>query len=304
MTYGSVATYDMRDIDNWHNDETLIWHLGDQLNSSRLALFIGSGISEPILNLTWKKLVEKLLRTVGGRLSGDSLEEEIARFRFGHFGGNDSGYLDAVQEALYSECDSSFERLQNNPTLGALGALVMASLRGSVGGVVTLNFDDILELYLGYHGFVTKSIYDAIHWNNHGDVIVYHPHGFLPSNMSAHRSHDIVLDKNSYARRLGSEGSKWREIILSLLRTHTCLFVGLAGADLTLSTWLAEVKVDHPSIVAGHSFWGVSFSTDNDPGFHGTWRDMGVYCKFLENYEDHLPDFLYSICQKAAEIRG
>jgi len=296
--------HDMSDIDSWNNDDALIWHMANQLRNGRLALFLGSGISQPFLKLTWKELVERTLASKGDTTAGLSPEEEISQFRFTHHEHDIKGYLDSVQQALYSKSGGvSFVSLRENPTLGAIGAFVMASLRGSAKGVVTLNFDNILELYLRYHGFVTRSVFDDIHWDGLSDVTIYHPHGFLPFDTSEIRSNDIVFDKNSYGRALGQSGSKWREIIFSIMRTHTCLFIGLSGADLNLTTWLADVQKEHPVKELGFPFWGISFTTSAKKGTYATWKDMGIYCKQLVDYENHLPEILFSVCQTAADLK-
>ena len=293
-------SYDMSDIDNWSKPEVLSSYLGQQLKSGRIALFVGAGISVPFLNVDWTVLVNKLLASKGDKYTNKTLEQEVKLFRYRHFENDTSGYLDAVQQELYSEFDSSFEELRKNATLGAIGALVMASLRGSANGVVTLNFDNLIELYLKYHGFVTESVIEDIYWHPHADVAVYHPHGFLPINPSEPRSHDIVFDADSYARALGSSGSKWREKILSLLRTNICVFVGLSGVDLNLMSWIAEVDGHHPARLSGDRYWGVTFTTDSDPGVAASWRKVGIYCQVVGDYDHELPSFLFNICQDAA----
>lgn len=296
------TSFDITDIDVWKDNEVLICYLARQLRKGRMALFIGSGISAPFLNLEWGSLVDELLASKGMTAStSDSLETKVANYRYHYFEKDTPGYLEAVKSILYSKANSSFHSLRKNATLGAIGALVMASSRGSAKGVVTLNFDDILEKYLKYHGFVTSSIAEDVHWDGSNDVTVYHPHGFLPSDLQ-NNSSDIVFDKNSYGRALGQDGSKWREIILSMLRTHTCLFLGLSGADLQLTSWLSNVCKEHPATVKGVPYWGVSFSTKDDPGTNATWKNLGVFCKKIDDYKIDLPEFLFKLCQKAAQF--
>lgn len=295
--------HDMSDIDSWNDDDALVWHLADQLRNGRLALFLGAGLSQPFLKLTWQELVERTLSSKGDTLSGSSLEEEVSQFRYSHYSSDTNGYLDDVQKALYSKSMVSFESLRENPTLGAIGALVMASRRGSAKGVVTLNFDNLLELYLRYHGFVTRSVFEDTHWDGLADVTIYHPHGFLPYDNNEERSNDIVFDRISYGRALGQSGSKWREVIFSIMRTHTCVFIGLSGADLNLTSWLVDVQKEHPSKDLGSPYWGISFSTSPKTGTYASWKGMGIYCKQLVDYEKHLPEILFSVCQAAADLK-
>lgn len=298
----SKIKFDMCDIDSWNNEHALVWHLSNNLCQGHLSLFLGSGISQPFLGLSWKELVAKLFASKHEKMPDCSLEDAATRFRYNYFANDTLGYLNAVGGALYSNSNLSFEILRRNDTLGAIGAFAMASLRGNARGIVTLNFDDVLELYLRYHGFVTRSVAEDIHWSGLADITIYHPHGFLPSSLnSSSYSSDIVFDKNSYGRALGGSGSKWREIIFSILRTNTCLFLGLSGADLQLTAWLADAVKDHPAIRANNlPYWGVAFSTDAGSGVKASWKDLGIFCMHVNDYHKHLPNFLFSVCQQAA----
>ncbi len=207
--------------------------------------FLGAGVSSDFLLLDWKELVRKVLATKGIVSNGSSLESEVAGFRYKFFHDNKDGYLDIVQKELYSNLKKpTFEKIRAINTLGAIAALVMASKRGGVSKIITLNFDDLLEVYLEYHGFITASIYDPIHWEQNADVVVYHPHGFLPSRSKMQRSKDIVFDLVSYGQ-IFVRGSGWRNIALSILRTHTCLFIGLSGEDMNFMSLLHDSSQKH-----------------------------------------------------------
>lgn len=120
-----------------------------------------------------------------------------------------------MKAALYDGIALDFAKISQNRLLSAIGSLVMASRRGSAGKVITLNFDDILELYLEFHGFTTAAIHDGRHWAPQDDVVVYHPHGYLPLG-HANDSDTIVLGTTDFHQIMESE--LWRPILETALR--------------------------------------------------------------------------------------
>jgi len=298
----------MYDIDSWNDDALLTKYLAGQLIKGRLALFLGAGISKDFIGVTWPELVQRILEAKGETFNpGTSFERQIARLRTAHFASDTEGYLNLVRDELYRtfDLDVSFEKLRTHKTLGALGALVMASKRGGVSKVVTLNYDDLLEVYLEFHGFVTASVHQELHWQHPADVVIYHPHGFLPSRTRLPKSDDIVLDQISYGKIIGKDGSPWRQVIMSTIRTHTCLFIGLSGEDMNFVSLLEDANKTH-AIRSGSEdalFWGLTATTSKDPGDLDLWKAQGVYPKLVADFTDDLPAFLFRICQQAANLR-
>jgi hypothetical protein len=176
----------------------------------------------------------------------------------------------------------------------------MASRRGNASEIVTFNYDNLLEIYLAYHGFVAYSVPEEIHWFGDADVNIYHPHGFLPYGGALEPSSTLVLDRESYDKILGKDLS-WRQLLLTVMRTHTCLFIGLSGDDIALTQLLTDVKDVHAITASSELFWGVCFTTN--PDLKTRWENRNVFCLILKSY-DGLPDILFSICQEAAVIRG
>jgi hypothetical protein len=148
-------------------------------------------------------------------------------------------------------------------------------------------------------GFDVKSIASMPSWSGRSDVYVYHPHGILPQKSKEEVKSGIVFAQIHYDRIVGKSGNLWRQQLLSILQSNTCLFIGLSGADNNLKSILSEVKESH-ACMAKHVYWGVRFSTDiNDPR-KVIWEERGVYQQTLENY-GKLPSWLFEICQRATQ---
>jgi hypothetical protein len=281
----------------------LIPALANDLNAGRLALILGAGVSEGLGLPDWGGLLDRLFASKEGavRPAGLTPAEEADVFRCQYCGGDNMALLSAVRDALYLNFNLDFEQMRQNVGLVSIGALVMASRRGSVSQVVTFNYDDVLEWYLAYYGFSSCSVKDEQHWASNADVTVYHPHGFLPSPPSISFSKDIVFDQLAYDRIAGDETKIWHQVVLSILRSHVCLFIGLSGKDQNLRSLLARALDTHAP-TGQSSFWGVVFMDSAENPMAGFWQDRGVYCKIVSDYSKALPKFLFSICQEAARL--
>lgn len=292
----------------FEDDATLSDYLGDELRSSRLALVLGAGLSAPFKLPTWDELVDacclaKSITIPAPRPDNRDLAEEV-RIACKM----DDVYLELVRRQLYAGRSVTMESLTANRTLSAIAALAMGSVRGTVGNVITYNFDDLLELHLSYHGFKIHRVSDVPAWNEKADIRILHPHGFLPSPMSLWTRTDwILFDRRSYSERAARE-PLWREEQLPILRRNTCLLIGLSNRDGELDTLIAEVSASHPCSGAGVPYWGVRFAERSgdratDERATETARLRGLFLKYVADYETDLPRFLFTVCQKAAGIR-
>jgi hypothetical protein len=289
---------------DWDDEHTLIKYLAKQLNSGKLTLILGAGISTAFNLPDWPSLLTKLYNQQGAiPPAGYDLTKQAEDFRTVYYKNDTPGFLQAVHKALYNGVSIDFDKLRRNATLGSIGALVMASYRGSASEVITFNWDNLLELYLQYHGFVTMPVTNEKHWSGSADVTILHPHGFLPYDLNDGTSDDIVFDMMSYAGFIGKEERPWRQRLLSLMRSRICLFIGLSGNDHNLNSLLTTCKPQHASINENTLYWGVTFTTSNESIDINFWENRGVYCKTISSYVTDLPGFLFKICQQAARLR-
>ncbi|WP_096703299.1 SIR2 family protein [Magnetospirillum sp. 15-1] len=284
--------------DSWHNEVSLIDHLATQLLAGRLGLFLGAGVSRPFGLPDWDTLVSRMAVAAGeaapvaGSFNATNKVEALALKYF-----TTSDLLKgATKAALYQGVALDFAKISGNRLLAAIGSLVMASRRGTAAKVITLNFDDLLELYLEYHGFTTATMHDGCHWAQNADVVVYHPHGFLPLGHDLD-SKEIVLGTTSFHKIMQSD--LWRPILETALRQHTFLYLGLSGEDMHLHSHWATLKDVHAIAKDRICYHGVRFTTGGgDDDLSVVTQGWGIHTHSLTSY-DELPDFLFRICQEA-----
>jgi len=271
------------------------------LIGGRLGLFLGAGISLFYGLPSWEILVSRVCESVreDPLASGEDPIKKIAYLRSRYFDRKVPEFRKAVKEALYRGKTLDFEEIRKSPTLAAIGSLVMSSKRGSAARVFTLNYDDLLENYLEYHGFLTSTVYSDRHWATNDDVTIYHPHGFLPISGKAD-SEDIVFGTSEYLDIMSSE--LWRPLLQTALRTHTFLYVGTSGDDIHVQSLIASVKGKYPD-EGGYYYQGVRFALEGAKDEVGyVLEGDGVFTHRLSSYDD-IPAFLFKICQQARVLR-
>ena len=292
---------DMHLKDTWENEASLIEYLAGQLVSGRLGLFLGAGTSMFYGLPNWGTLIDRLCAVNGEtRDPSDDLIRKAAYLRARYYKDDVPKFLDDLSAALYEGTKLDFARIRQNETLAAIGSLVMSSRRGSAAKVFTLNYDDLLENYLEFHGFTTSVLWSERHWAQNEDVVIYHPHGFLPL-ANRERSNDIVIGTTDYQEVMKSE--LWRPLLRTALRTHTFLYIGLSGADQHLDSLMHELIADHAIGAERTAFHGVRFAIEGQKDEQGVVLEtLGVFTHRITSY-DALPDFLFNVCQAARVIR-
>lgn len=293
--------------DDYANRTKLVSYLAGELRNGRLAILLGAGISMPFGLPSWDRLLADLYDSASALPPPKrDLKRQADHFRRQYCGNSEERFAGEVHKILYSRGKFGAEALRRNATIGAIGALVMASRRGSVSSVITFNYDDLLEKYLAFFGFVTESVFEERHWKSTADVVIYHPHGYLPSDRTRRSSATIVLGQRSYTRLAAAERNWLRQELLTILRTTTCLFIGLSGLDENLELLLEEARSAHAVYTRTPSppYWGVSFALDNDDVTSQEWEERGVWCHRVRNYSRALPAVLFQICQEAARLQA
>ena len=298
-----MAKFRMSNIDEFGDPATLARYLGEQLISGRLTLVLGAGISKAFGLPEWDQLLGRLFAQHGESLPAQDAKRQ-AEFLRNKFYRNDSDKFRAdVKKALYRDVGVSYEVVRRCDTLAAVGSLAMTSRRGSASQLITFNWDDLLETYLEYHGFVTASVDSDRHWATATDVTIFHPHGFLPLSATRRDSESIVFDQLSYTSIMGEEGRLWRQTLLSIMRSRTSILIGLSGNDDNLDLLLMECKGGHASMLERTAFWGVTYTTNDEDHETLFWKQRGVYPVVVTDYERDLPQRLFSIAQEAARSK-
>jgi hypothetical protein len=213
--------------------------LAELLRAGELCLFLGAGCNDKLGLPLWWQLAKKCRESVSLPVdainkgaSTETLLEKLEEFRFKAMESGEEFFFAKVAEALYGGFHVEENALVMHPLLSALGAMMMGSKRGSVREVLTLNFDNVLETYLGLHGFVARPVYRYPQLLPDNDVTIYHPHGFVPHPTSeANRSDFLILDQYSYDKRHGRDWNPWLEVTRRLIESKVFLAVGLSGKD-------------------------------------------------------------------------
>lgn len=307
----------MRDPSYWNDKEKLIEYLARQLVAGRLGLLLGAGVSRDFGLPSWDELIGELSHRTGtGDFApGDNAARRAQVIKETKFKHDESAFLDLVQKVLYENASIDLEHLTDHRLLSAIASLVMASRRGSASKVITLNFDDVLETYLEYFGFVSASIAGERHWASNSDVVVYHPHGFLPHAPERKRSSKIVLGSRDFFKAIAtSADNPWRLLLITLMRTHTFLHIGLSGEDMNVESLMEAVQPLHAASPEGGgyageaAFVGVRFGLSKNAASQRDTielnRGYGVFTHLIDGEWEQLPSFLFQICQTARSIRA
>lgn len=289
-------------------------YLAEALKNRRLAIFLGSGVSRELVNSgeaaiglpTWPRLIKKLYAKSGLAMPQGSNYPQLAEDFKNELLSQGKSLADVhaeVQSALYESVDLDFSVIRQNSTLAAIGALVSHSLRGQVSEVFTLNYDDILERYLLYNGIVARPVIHERFWAQSADVLVHHPHGFLPSPNSPFpdRSNFLVFDERSYISE--KRDSRWNQRMEVTMQAHVCLFIGLGRDDPHLKTLVAGSVGKHAFRPATDGYWGVVLRMNATRQEIRDWEQYDVHVESLGDYSVDLPNLLFSVCQQAVAAK-
>jgi SIR2-like domain len=284
--------------EDWDNQDLLLDMLAQRLLRKRLSLCLGAGASMAFNLPNWTTLVDNLYEISGQPPSTSKSDTERSEEVFAaKYNGDRLRFARDVQRALYQDYVHDPVAVDSNHLLSAIGALVMSSARGSVSQVITLNYDNILENHLERRGFTVSSLAKLPSWDSDADIEVLHPHGLLDVDQAVIPSSGIVLTELDYNAIVGNVGDLWRQKITGILRSTTCIFIGLSGADQNLMNQLYEVNQKH-TVTGSEPFWGVRLGRDEGR----PWRTRGVYSAQLASHND-IPSFILEICRRAAVMR-
>lgn len=278
-----------------NNRENLIDYLADELINSRLIIFLGSGVSLSFNLPTWDQLVEKVceIAKVEYKIENDKYIlmnycKAILTDR----------YIPTVKSVLYDNYSPILKELASSDLLVALGALIIGSKRGKVNKVITYNYDDILETYLLYHGYMPNVISQLPYDKINADIDIYHPHGYIPRFFGSN-SDKIVLDQDSYSETGDILDPIYRDIESNVL-SSTCLFIGISGNDQNLNKLIVNSKKNHISNVLDNKILGFIFKLDSELESYEekSFKDKGIYCIRINDHSE-ISDYLSQICQRA-----
>ncbi len=226
--------------------EDLVALLAGALKEGSLALLLGAGCSTGMNLPGWHETVNTISSETAANNPGKAhlLSSKLftSRARAGELFARmktvrsilgDTEYLIAVRRELYRNHPHGISK-EPTALLRAVGAMMMSSKRGSVREVITLNFDSLIEWYLGFHGMVAQAISRWPCLLYEADAQIYHPHGYLPiSDEFGEKSEMVVFDTREVDRHLPGNTS-WQQVFKQLLTSRVILAIGLSGRDYLL----------------------------------------------------------------------
>ena len=214
--------------------------------NEELTLFLGAGISIDAGVPLWDELGNNLLsQMIYSRLKkskstvyqlnkvidlayknqSDSLITQMRYIRSA-FDGFD--YNKLVHKALYAKRPTS-----NTVLLNAI-ADICTPRRNHIGvqGIVTYNFDDLVERILKKRKVDTHTISSEEDYSLSDSLSIFHVHGYLPYRFHyTDEKLDLIFSEEDY-HRVYRDAYCWSNIVqLNYLRENTCLFIGCSLTD-------------------------------------------------------------------------
>jgi len=289
-------------------------YLGEKLNFGNLTLFLGAGISGSIGLPKWYELINSMIDKcikdgnpdainipkLDKNANTDQLQLKASEIKFAVK--DNSSFNELIRDCLYIDLDlKNYNKIIQNNLLISLGAMLMGSKRGTVSKVVTLNFDNILEWYIGLHGYVSNIIFNPPKLEGDEDVQIYHPHGYLPHpDLDDNKSDEVLFDLKSFNTRIGNSNLIWNEYLRSFLRTGICLFVGLSFNSFMEKALSAPIAIINDELSKSRpiGFW-ILCDEKIDPIKEQLFLQSGIIP--LELTKDEIPNFLFEICREASK---
>jgi hypothetical protein len=276
-----------------------IRELGGHLKNSALRLFLGAGVSSGFGLPEWTMLIAGVL----GRHTDDAFIESLRSMSTSQLGGlldtmddGSESYVRGVHGALYRNiAPNLLEQLQRSPLLLAVAAMMTGAHRGRIDSVVTYNYDDLLEQYLGMLGLKVCYRSNQTQLSTRADVEVNYVHGRLPQRWEAPMAVPVLSEK-SYRLRRAEIDAGWSAFVELGLYSKIGLFMGLSGDDSAILDILkrAELRVKRPDNRNG--YW--LLTPDAFERNKEKIRDVGM-CP-IPLPKEAIAQFVFDICQEAA----
>lgn len=238
----------------------LIEQLKEAYLHEEITLFLGAGVSIDAGVPLWKDLINQLLiqmiikKSTSKKLKKEEQskltqlaynnkeESPITQMRYIRTAFDSEEYFKLVHNVLYAD------KPRINTEL--LNTLVDISTprRNHIGvkGIVTYNFDDLLERRLKSKGIDFNIVFRESDIPDIDSLNIYHAHGFLPHKLDGIIDNDInlIFSEEDY-HKVYRDAYCWSNITqLNAFRDSTCLFVGCSLTDPNLRR-LLDVAARH-----------------------------------------------------------
>lgn len=210
----------------------------------RLRLVCGAGISVPSGFPSWGTLLERMLTWHFENRVGFvdyATPPDISKISKGltRVFANDplivAKYLkQMLGESFYVALQASLypETMRDNALIQTIGALCASGFRSRIEGIVTFNYDDLIERELRRRGVPSISICRVDQTVPPGVLPIYHIHGFVPEFGSVtEMESEIVLDEEAYHKKYKTPTDWSTRILSESINRFRCVFLGTSLTD-------------------------------------------------------------------------
>lgn len=273
-------------------NETLDAHilkLSLALNSGRLTLVCGAGVSVGAGVPVWNDLLLSLLKSMVDRLSSnkslnidESSAEEFSRtygassLILGKYLRNNlsEDFGVEIRDALYA---------RDPKTCDLIDSIIDLSRPKRIGSpldsIITFNFDALIEENLSKNNIPNRAIYSEAVRHDPSELPIYHVHGYLPRQGDIPKDLDIVFSEDAYHSQFIDPFS-WSNLTqLTKLSQNTCLLVGISLTDPNLRRLLDVAWRKTPGEAPRH------YIIRKAPKFSGKKDVVGDLAKYLEEQD-------------------
>jgi hypothetical protein len=287
-------------VAGWREEQMVEHFCAEELNSGKLAIVLGAGVSLACGLPDWTTLTKRCCHVAKKDMPKGRDLEAVAEWLLTKCCKKDNdAFGKIIHEALYRDYHFSGLRLAEKELLLSLAALAFPSARGNVRQIISFNFDDLLEQLLSSFGVCVHSFADLPQLENNADVRIFHPHGYLPYSKLKPCAGCIVMARNQFDQiQIGTPDLR-RNALIETMSSYTCLFVGLSGNDTNLTQVMTAVNGRHANKAHGYPYWGIRLG-DKDRESDHIWRGRGVFPMNVGSFKK-IPAFLQNICKIAAE---
>lgn len=235
-------------LKDWKEErDILINNTNQSFKNDEIVFFLGAGVSKDAGLPSWDELLRSLNISiieskVPFKLTATQKDDMVKLLTNLQMGAPlvtasyirkalDDKFVNEIRKALYHDV----KPLKEQKLLSTI-AKAARPLIGKLGvkGVITYNFDDLLEQHLEEKGTDYKSIYREGDFEISTKRPIYHVHGFIPSKPDKYVDLDkslLVFSEDGYLS-LQNDPYSWSNLVqLKALRESTCILIGLSGID-------------------------------------------------------------------------
>jgi hypothetical protein len=199
----------------------------------------------------WRLYPSYLFATAEWHLERGHEPSDITARKLWRYYEDGDDFLQHLWETLYASYLDAYSTRQmdvdhsaictSNRTLEGIAHLCRNSTYGIRGirGVISYNYDSLLEMALGEYPFQAISKSELL---KKGKMPVYHVHGYVPLNVVELTNHDIVFTEDQY-HQSAKDSYSWANLVqIQLLSSSTGLMIRLSLSDRNMRRLLDAVS--------------------------------------------------------------